>query len=154
MSSQPPQATFQIEKIYVKDLSLEIPNAPQVFVEQSQPQLEVQIDTGSAQFADAYFEVTVTATVTARAGERTLFLAEAVQAGIFSVRNVPQDQMSALLGIACPSILFPYLRESISDLVGRGGFPPVLLNPISFEALYAQRMQQQSGDGPQIEVAR
>jgi preprotein translocase subunit SecB len=154
MSSQPPQASFQIEKIYVKDLSLEIPNAPQVFVEQSQPQLEVQIDTGAAQFAEAYFEVTVTATVTARAGERTLFLAEAVQAGIFSVRNVPQEQMSALLGIACPSILFPYLRESISDLVGRGGFPPVLLSPISFEALHAQRMQQQSGDGPQIELAR
>jgi preprotein translocase subunit SecB len=154
MSEQAPQATFQIEKIYVKDLSLEIPNAPQVFIEQVQPQLEVQIDTGSAPFSEAYYEVTVTATVTARAGERTLFLAEAVQAGIFSVRNVPQDQIGPLLGVACPSILFPYLREAISDLVGRGGFPPVLLSPISFEALYLQRVQQQSGDAPKIEIAR
>ena len=93
-------------------------------------------------------------TVTARAGERTLFLAEAAQAGIFSLRNVPAEQLDALLGIACPQILFPYLREAISDVVVRGGFPPVLLSPVSFEALYMQRMQQQSGAAPQIEIAR
>jgi len=153
--AQPQQATFQIEKIYVKDLSLEIPNAPQVFVEQVQPQLEVQINTTSGKFSDPYYEVTVTATVTARAGDRTVFLAEAVQAGIFQLRNVPQEELGPLLGIGCPTILFPYLRETISDLVTRGGFPPVLLSPISFEALYMQRLQQQqSGEGPRIEVAR
>src|ERR1051325_2737856 len=103
--------SFQIEKVYVKDLSLEIPNAPQVFVEQVQPQLEVQIHTGSAQFAEGYFEVTVSATVTAKTGERTLFLAEAVQAGIFQMRNIPQQELPPLLGIACPNILFPYLRD-------------------------------------------
>lgn len=153
--AQPQQATFQIEKIYVKDLSLEIPHAPQVFVEQVQPQLEVQINTTAGKFSDPYYEVTVTATVTARAGDRTVFLAEAVQAGIFQLRNVPQEELGPLLGIGCPTILFPYLRETISDLVSRGGFPPVLLSPISFEALYMQRLQQQqSGEGPRIEVAR
>jgi preprotein translocase subunit SecB len=165
MADEAPQTpTFQIDKIYVKDLSLEIPNAPQVFMEQVQPQLEVQIGTDAANVADAFFEVTVTATVTARAGERTLFLAEAVQAGIFSIRNVAQEELAPLLGIAAPNVLFPYLRESISDLITRGGFPPVLLAPISFEAIYMQRLQQQQAGaaqpaaqpqgGPKIEIAR
>jgi preprotein translocase subunit SecB len=159
---QPPQATFQIEKLYVKDASLEIPHAPEVFMQQVQPQLEVRIDTGAQQFGEGYYEASVSATVTAKAGERTLFLVEAVQAGVFQLRNVPPDEMRPLLGIACPTILFPYLRETISDLVTRGGFPPVLLAPVSFEALYVQRLQQeqQSGApqpesaGPKIEIAR
>ena len=155
--SQPQQTqpSFQIEKVFVKDLSLEIPNAPQIFTEQVQPQLEVQIHTGSAQFADGYFEVTVSATVTAKTGDRTLFLAEAVQAGIFALRDVGEAELGPLLGIACPTILFPYLRETISDLVIRGGFPPLLLSPISFEQIYLQRLQQQQGgDAPRIEVAQ
>jgi preprotein translocase subunit SecB len=154
--SEPQQpATFQIEKVYVKDLSLEIPNAPKVFLEQVQPQLEVRIDTASEGFADGYYEVTVSATVTARIGERTLFLVEAAQAGIFAVRNVPAAELEPLLGIACPTVLFPYLRETISDLVVRGGFPPVLLAPLSFEALYLQRMQaQQPESGGSIQIAR
>lgn len=153
---QPQQpATFQIEKVYVKDLSLEIPNAPKVFLEQVQPQLEVRIDTGADAFADGYYEVTVSATVTARVAERTLFLVEAKQAGIFAVRNVPAQELDPLLGIACPNVLFPYLRETISDLVVRGGFPPVLLAPLSFEALYLQRMQEaQAASGPTIQIAR
>jgi len=149
------QPSLQIEKLYVKDLSLEVPNAPQVFTQQVQPEVEVQISTAAKQFAEGYFEATVSATVTARAGEHTLFLAEAAQAGIFTLRNVPPEQLDALLGIACPQILFPYLREAISDLVVRGGFPPVLLSPVSFEALYMQRVQQQqAGAAPQIEIAR
>ena len=156
---QPQQPSFQIEKIYVKDLSLEIPNAPQVFVQQAQPQLEVQINTEGNQFAEGYFEVSVSATVTAKAGERTLFLAEAVQAGIFSVRNVPAEELDPLLGIGCPTILFPYLRETISDVITRGGFPPVLLSPVSFEAIYMQRLQQaqapqEQGSPSKIELAR
>ena len=148
-AQQPQQAaTFQIEKVYVKDLSLEIPHAPKVFLEQTQPQLEVRIDTAADGFTEGYYEVTVSATVTARVGERTVFLAEAVQAGIFAVRNVPQQELEPLLGIACPTVIFPYLRETISDLVVRGGFPPVLLAPLSFETLYLQRQQSQ------IEVAR
>jgi preprotein translocase subunit SecB len=154
---QQPAATFQIEKVYVKDVSLEIPNAPQVFMQQAQPQLEVQIDSGASPFADGYYEATVTATVTAKTGEKTLFLAEVVQAGIFQLRNIPPDDLKPLLGIACPTVLFPYLREAISDLVIRGGFPPVLLAPVSFEAIYMQRLQQEqqsSGGGPKIEIAR
>lgn len=164
MTTEPekPQATFQIEKIYVKDVSLEIPNAPQVFMQQAQPQLEVRIDTAAAPFTEGYFEASVSATVTAKVGDKTLFLAEAVQAGIFQMRNVAADDLRPLLAIACPTILFPYLRETISDLVIRGGFPPVLLAPVSFEALYMQRLQQEqqaSGApgnpaGPKIELAR
>jgi preprotein translocase subunit SecB len=146
------QPSFQIEKIYVKDVSLEIPNAPQVFLEAVQPELEIQVRNESARFAEALFEVTVTVTVTAKAKDKTLFLAEAAQAGIFSVRNVPQADLEPLLAIACPTILYPYAREAISDLVTRGGFPPVLLAPVSFEALYAQR-QQQAAAGPRVEVA-
>lgn len=151
---QAQQASFQVEKIYVKDLSLEIPNAPQVFMEQAQPQLEVQIGTAVANFAESLYEVTVTATVTAKAGERTVFLAEAAQAGIFSMRNVGAQELDQLLGIGCPTIVFPYLRETISDLIIRGGFPPVLLSPVSFEALYMQRAQQNQSGGSQIEIAR
>jgi preprotein translocase subunit SecB len=147
------QPSFQIEKIYVKDVSLEIPGAPQVFLEAQGPQLEIQVRNESARFADGMFEVAVTVTVTAKAGERTLFLAEVAQAGIFSVRNVPQADLEPLLAVACPTILYPYARETISDLITRGGFPPVLLAPVSFEALYAQRMQQQAAAGPRIELA-
>ena len=146
------QAAFQIEKIYVKDLSLEIPNAPQVFLQAESPQLEVQVNNEAVQCADGLFECTVTVTVTARAGEKTLFLAEAAQAGLFSIRGVPAEDLEPLLGIACPTILYPYVRETISDVVTRGGFPPVLLSPVSFEALYAQRAQQP--DAPRIEVAQ
>lgn len=147
------QPSFQIEKIYVKDASLEIPGAPQVFLEAQGPQLEIQVRNESAQFAEGLYEVVVTVTVTAKAGEKVLFLAEAAQAGIFSVRGVPQQDLEPLLAVACPTILYPYARETISDLVTRGGFPPVLLAPVSFEALYAQRMQQQAAAGPRIELA-
>jgi len=148
---QPP--SLQIEKIYVKDASLEIPGAPQVFLEPQGPQLEIQVRNEFAQFADALYEVAVIVTVTAKAGEKVLFLAEAAQAGIFSVRGVPQEDLEPLLAVACPTILYPYARETISDLVTRGGFPPVLLAPVSFEALYAQRMQRKAAAGPRIEVA-
>ena len=154
---QQPAATFQIEKIYVKDLSLEIPHAPQVFAEQAQPQIDVRIESGEARFQPDYYEMTLSVTVTARAGERTIFLAEAVQGGIFALRNIPEADLGPLLGIACPTVLFPYLRETISDLITRGGFPPLLLTPISFEQLYLQRIQgndpQQGSGGPRIETA-
>jgi len=139
-------ATFQIEKVYVKDLSLEIPHAPQIYAEQVQPQIDVHIESGESRFQPDYFEVTLSVTVTARVGERVVFLAEAVQGGIFALRNIPETDLGPLLGIACPTVLFPYLRETISDLITRGGFPPLLLAPISFEQLYLQRMQQQSGN--------
>jgi len=146
------QPTFQIEKIYVKDLSLEIPSAPQVFLQTDSPQLEVQINNEATQFADSLFEVRVTVTVTARLEERTIFLAEATQAGIFTVRGVPKDELDPLLGIGCPTIIYPYARETISDLVTRGGFPPVLLAPVSFETIYARRQQEGAAE-KRIEIA-
>jgi preprotein translocase subunit SecB len=154
MADEQQQASFQVEKIYVKDLSLEIPNSPQVFLEQVQPQIEVQIGTSANNFAESLYEVSVSATVTAKMGERTVFLAEAVQSGIFTLRNVPEQEIEPLLGVGCPSIIFPYLRETISDVIARGGFPQVLLAPVSFEALFAQRTRQQAPPGSQIEIAR
>lgn len=150
--AEAPQPAFQIEKIYIKDISLEIPNAPQIFMQAEGPQLEVQVNNEAVQFAEGFYECTVTVTVTAKAGEKTLFLAEAAQAGIFSIRGVADADLDPLLGIACPTILYPYVREAISDLITRGGFPPVLLAPVSFEAMYAQRAQQ--ADAPRIEVAQ
>jgi preprotein translocase subunit SecB len=147
------QPSFQIEKLYVKDISLEIPGAPQVFLEPQSPQLEIQVRNESSQIAEGLFEVVITVTVTAKSSDKTQFLAEAAQAGIFSLRNVPQADLEPLLAVACPTILYPYARETISDLVTRGGFPPVLLAPVSFEALYAQRLQQQAAAGPRIELA-
>jgi preprotein translocase subunit SecB len=146
-----PQPSFQIEKIYVKDVSLEIPGAPQVFLESQSPQLEIQVRHEAKGFAEGLFEVVLVVTVTAKAGEKTLFLAEAAQAGIFALRNVPAQDLEPLVAVACPTILYPYARETISDLVVRGGFPPVLLSPVSFEALYAQRQQQ--GDAGRVEAA-
>ena len=146
--SEPQQTatTFQIEKVYVKDASIEIPNAPQIFLEQAQPQLDVQLSSSVSGVAESLYEVTVSATVTAKAGDKTLFLVEAQQAGLFSVRNVAPQELDPLLGIGCPTILYPYLRETISDLITRGGFPPLLLAPMSFEQLYLQRQQ---GGNPQ-----
>ena len=146
------QPSFQIEKIYVKDVSLEIPGAPQVFLEAQGPQLEIQVRNESAQFADGLFEVVVTVTVTARSGEKTIFLAEAAQAGIFSVRGVPAEDLDPLLGIGCPTILYPYVREAISDLVTRAGFPAVTLAPVSFEQIYMERRQQMAAS-PKVELA-
>ena len=146
------EATFQIEKVYVKDLSLEIPSAPQVFLQADSPQLEVQISNDATQISDSLFEVRVTATVTARSGDKTVFLAEATQAGIFTVRGIAKKDLDPLLGIGCPTIIYPYVRETISDLVIRGGFPPVLLAPVSFEAIYARRQQDGSPE-QRIEIA-
>ena len=149
-----PQASFNIEKLYVKDLSLELPNAPQVFMQADSPQLDVQIHNESQHVSDALYEVVVTVTVTAKSGEKTMFLAEVAQAGLFSIVNVPAEELEPLLGIGCPTILYPYVREVVSDIVTRGGFPPVLLAPVSFEALYMQRQQQQGApDAPRIEIA-
>jgi preprotein translocase subunit SecB len=147
------QPTFQVEKLYVKDLSLEVPNAPQVFMQADSPQLEIQVRHESAPFADGLYDVVVTVTVTARAGEKTIFLAEVAQAGIFTARAIPQDDLEPLLAIGCPTILYPYAREAISDLVTRAGFPAVVLQPISFEQMYMERRQQAAG-GPSIEVAQ
>ena len=151
-TDQTAQPSFQIEKLYVKDLSLEVPNAPQIFMQQESPQLEIAVRNEALQFADALFEVTVTVTVTARAGEKTVFLAEVAQAGIFTARGIAPQDLEPLVAIGCPTILFPYAREAISDLVTRAGFPAVVLAPVSFEQIYLQRQQQAAAE-PRIEIA-
>ena len=133
---------FNIDKVYVKDISLEIPHAPQVFLERETPQIDVQLHTQAGPVEEGIFEVSVTATVTAKAGEKILFLVEAKQAGIFQIRHVPSDELEPILAVMCPNILFPYLREVVSDIVVRAGFAPVLLNPINFEVIYQQQKQQ------------
>ena len=135
------QPTFNIQRVYLKDLSLEQPNSPAIFLEQEGPSLEVAIDIGSETLADAIYESTITITVTAKIRDKVAFLVEGKQAGIFEVRNIPEDQMEPLLGIACPNILYPYLRANIADMVTRAGFPPIHLNEINFEVFYQQRKQ-------------
>ncbi len=142
------QPVFTIEKIYVKDLSLEVPNAPQVFLEREQPSIEVGLQSAANGLGDGIFEVVLTVTVTARQGEKTHFLVEAAQSGIFQIRNVPDEEIEPVLAIACPNILFPYARESVSDTISRAGFQPVLLAPVNFEALYRQRLEQQAQSQP------
>ena len=138
------QPVFNMEKIYVKDLSLEIPHAPQIFLERDSPQINVQLHTQSAPVDEGLFEVSVTTTVTAKLGEKVMFLIEAKQAGVFQMRNVPTEELEPILAVMCPNILFPYLREVVSDVAVRAGFTPVLLNPINFDALYQQQKQQQA----------
>jgi preprotein translocase subunit SecB len=137
------QAVFTIEKIYVKDLSLEVPNAPQVFLERDQPRIDVQLSTEANPVDDGHHEVLLSVTITATVKDKTMFLVEAKQAGIFQVRNLPRESLDLVLAITCPNILFPYVRETVSDSITRSGFPPFLLAPVNFEALYQQRMQEQ-----------
>ncbi len=138
------QPVFNMEKIYVKDLSLEIPHAPQIFLERESPQINVQLSTQAAAVETGEHEVAITATVTAKVGDKVMFLIEAKQAGIFGVHNVPEEELEPILAVMCPNILFPYLREVVSDVAVRAGFAPVLLNPINFDVLYHQRKQAQA----------
>jgi len=138
------QPVFSIEKIYLKDLSLEIPNAPQIFLEREAPQIDVQLHTKSGNVNDNIYETSLTVTITAKLNDKTMFLVEATQAGIFQISNVPPEEIDPILGIACPNILFPYVREVVSDAITRAGFPPVLLNPMNFEALYQQQQAHQA----------
>ncbi|MFC4160972.1 protein-export chaperone SecB [Chitinimonas lacunae] len=146
MSDQQAQPVFSIEKLYVKDLSLELPNAPQIFLEREQPEIDMQIRTEAQAIDDGIFENVLVVTVQAKLGDKTVFLAEVSQAGIFQIRNVPAEDLEPILGVACPNILFPYAREVVSDVVSRAGFPPVILAPINFEALYLERQAQQQAN--------
>ena len=138
------QPIFSIEKLYIKDLSLEIPHAPQIFLERENPQIDVQLNTQTAPIeADAY-EVAITATVTAKISEKVIFLIEVKQAGIFRLSNLPSEDMESVLAVVCPNILFPYLREVVSNTAVRAGFAPVMLSPVNFDVLYQQHKHEQA----------
>lgn len=137
------QPIFTIEKLYIKDLSLEVPNAPQVYLERETPQINVQLRTDGKKVSDGVFEVVLTVTVSAKLpDDRNVFLVEAAQGGIFQIRNVPESDLEPIMMIGCANILFPYAREAVSDAVTRAGFQPVLLTPVNFEALFHARQQQ------------
>jgi preprotein translocase subunit SecB len=139
---------FQIQRIYLKESSLEQPNSPDILLDQEQPAVDIQLGVETRPVADGVYEVIVMATVHTRIKEKTVFLVEARQAGIFEIRNLPEDQMGQIMGIACPQIVYPYLRGNVADLIQRAGFPPVHLTEINFQAMYEQRQQAPASDIP------
>ena len=141
---------FQIQRVYLKDLSLEQPNSPAILLEQEQPTVDIQLGVDAQPVTDGIYEVTVSATVQTKVQDRTVFLVEAKQAGIFEIRNLPEDQMGPILGIACPQIVYPYLRGNVADVVQRGGFPPVHLAEINFQAMFEQQQAQAAGQPPSV----
>ncbi len=142
------QPVFNIEKLFVKDLSVEVPGAPAIYLEREAPQMDVNMTSESQALGDDVYQSSITVTVSAKIGDKAMFLVECTQGGIFRIQNVPQDQMPMVLGIGCPNIVFPYLRETISDVVIRAGFPPLLLNPVNFEAMFLQQQAQQQQAAP------
>ncbi len=153
MADENQQPVFQIQRVYLKDMSLEQPNSPAIFLEQDPPSIEVAVDVGAEALAEGIYESTVTITVTAKIKDKIAFLVEGKQAAIFEARNIPEDQLDPLLGIGCPNIVYPYLRANIADVITRAGFPPVHLAEINFEVFYQQRVQalaqqqEQAGSG-------
>ena len=133
---------FQIQRVYLKEASLEQPNSPAILLQQEQPTVDIQLGVEATPVAEGMFEVCVTATVQTTIGDKTVFLVEAKQAGIFELRNLPEDQMGSIMGIACPQIVYPYLRGNVADLISRAGFPPVHLAEINFQAMYEQQQSQ------------
>jgi len=143
MADQQPTPVFQIQRVYLKEASLEQPNSPGIFLEQEQPAIDIQLGIATDTVVDGVFEVIVTCTVQTKIKDKTVFLVEAKQAGIFEIRNLPQEQLGPILGIACPQIVYPYLRGNVADLIQRAGFPPVHLAEINFQGMYEQQQVQQ-----------
>ena len=144
------EPVFQIQRVYLKESSLEQPNSPAILLEQEQPNVDIQLGVEAKPVADGVYEVCVTATVHTQIKDKTVFLVEVKQAGIFEIRNLPEDQMGPIMGIACPQIVYPYLRGNVADLIQRAGFPPVHLAEINFQAMYEQQQAQQQEDAPRI----
>jgi preprotein translocase subunit SecB len=148
-TEQPALPSFNIEKIYVKDLSVEVPNAPAIFLERDQPQIDMQLNTQSAPIDtnNGIYQTILTLTINAKIKDKAAFLVELQQAGIFRIQNLPQEALEPALSIGCPNILFPYAREAVSDAVLKAGFPPLMLQPVNFEVLYMQQQQAQQAAG-------
>ena len=138
------EPVFLIQRVYLKDMSLEQPNSPAILLSQDQPAVDIQIGLDSEQVADGVYEITVTATVTAKINEQTMFLVEAKQAGIFEIRHMPEGQLQPITGIDCPQIIYPYLRSNVADVIQRAGFPPVHMAEINFQAMYDQQQRMKA----------
>jgi len=150
MADQDDTPVFQIQRMYLKDLSLEQPNSPQILLQQQQPQVDINLAMAAGGVAEGIFEVTVTATVTTKIQDKTLFLVEAKQAGIFEIRNVPQEQLQGILSIVCPQMIYPYLRAIVSAIGTRAGFPPIMLTEVNFQAMFEAQQAQAAGNGSGI----
>lgn len=137
------QPVFSIQKLYITDISLESPNTPMAFMEQAAPDITVNFQNQARGYEGGFFEVSLKVTAEAKVEDRTLFLVEATQAGLFNIENIPEGEMDGLLGIGCPNILFPYVREAVSDLTTRAGFAPLVLQPVNFEAIFMQQQAAQ-----------
>jgi preprotein translocase subunit SecB len=146
------EPVFQIQRVYLKDVSLEQPNSPEILMQQEQPSVDIQLGVETKPVVEGIFEVTVTATVHTKIQDKTVFMVEAKQAGIFEVRTIDPEQLGSILGIACPQIVYPYLRGNVADVVQRAGFPPVHLAEINFQAMYQQQAEDASQAAPQIIV--
>ena len=144
---------FVIQKIYVKDVSFETPHSPQIFMEKWEPEVSLQINNNAAVLSEGVHEVTLAVTVTAKLSDKVAYLIEVQQAGIFNATGFGPSDMGAILGSYCPNILFPFVREVISDVVTKGGFPQLVLAPVNFDALYAQHVQQQEQQPSSQQVA-
>jgi preprotein translocase subunit SecB len=149
-TAQPAVPTFQLQRCYLKDASLELPHAPNIFLEQTAPNIDVQLEVSNSAVLENIYEVVVRITATAKVGDKVLFLVEGKQGGIFEMRGIPKEQFEPLVGIVCPNIIYPYLRANIADLISRTGLPPIHLAEINFEALYQQRLAQQQAQSPQV----
>ena len=146
------EPVFQIQRVYLKDVSLEQPNSPEILMQQEQPSVDIQLGVETKPVVEGIFEVTVTATVHTKIQDKTVFMVEAKQAGIFEVRNIDPEQLGSILGIACPQIVYPDLRGNVADVIQRAGFPPVHLAEINFQAMYQQQAEDASQAAPQIIV--
>lgn len=145
---------FAIQKIYLKDVSFESPNSPQSFTEgEWKPQVNVQINSANLAIAQDIYEVVLSITVTAKQNDKTAFLVEVKQAGVFTIAGMPDENLAGMLGAYCPESLFPFAREAIAEMISKGGFPQLLLAPVNFNALYAQQVQQQAEQAADQEIA-
>jgi preprotein translocase subunit SecB len=148
MADQQAEPVFQIQRVYLKEASLEQPNSPAILLEQEQPAVDIQLGVEAGQAADGVYEICVTATVTTKINDKTVFLVEVKQAGIFEIRNLDAEQMNPIMGIACPQIVYPYLRANVADIITRAGFPPVHLAEINFQAMFEQQQAQALAEQP------
>lgn len=140
--SEQAQPQFALQRIYIKDLSFESPNSPAAFTKQWKPDIQFDLNTSAKQIDQTHYEVVIKSTITAKNEDETAFLIEIEQAGLFAMANIPEQQMGPMLGAMCPNIVFPYLRETVDSIVIKGGFPPLMLSPINFDALYQKRQQE------------
>ena len=146
-------AAFSVEKIYVKDVSFESPGSPAIFNEPGQPDLQLNLNQRVQRLNETAFEVSLRVTLTCKVGEKTAYMVEIDQAGVFGIAGLPPQGVDVLLGTQCPNILFPYVRQLASDLIQAGGFPPFLLQPINFDALYAETLRQRQAQAAQQQAA-